>query len=87
MAFLLQTATDVTARIRLEPETKTVARGALWYEEALPAETVLTGLVIAAEVQANKEKVFTTVENLIKSPLQVGGNATVGRGLCQMHLV
>jgi len=36
-----QLATEVIARIRLKPETKTVAEGALWTEEHLPSETLL----------------------------------------------
>lgn len=87
LSFLLQTATEVTARIALESDTKTVATGALWYEEALPAETVLVGLVVATEVRSTTDEVFTTVRNLTQNTLQVGGSATVGRGLCRMRLV
>ena len=83
LSFLLETATEITARIRLEENTKTVARGALWYEEALPVETVLVSMVVTK----NKDKVFPTLENIIKSTLQFGGNATVGRGLCKANLI
>jgi CRISPR-associated protein Cmr4 len=85
-SFLLETATEVVARIRLEDATKTVAQGQLWYEEALPAETVLTGLAVAVEVKAKPAVVFATVEALTKSALQFGGKATVGRGLCHMRI-
>lgn len=87
LSFLLQTATEVTARIRLDDETKTVQKGALWYEEALPAETIMAGLVIAAQVKADPQTVFSTIDNVTQKPIQVGGNATVGRGLCQLRLV
>ncbi|MCI5166291.1 MAG: type III-B CRISPR module RAMP protein Cmr4, partial [Candidatus Electrothrix sp. GM3_4] len=40
-----ETATEVRARIRIEPGTRTVADGQLWYEENLPAETLLWGIV------------------------------------------
>jgi CRISPR-associated protein Cmr4 len=86
LSFLLETATEVTARIRLEDDKKTVASGALWYEEALPAETVLAGLVVAAEVKAKKDEIFKVIETLTQAPLQVGGKATVGRGLCRIRL-
>lgn len=86
-SFLLETATEITARIRLDEEKKTVERGALWYEEALPAETVLVGLVVAAPVKASKKQVFETIEGLSASTLQFGGNATVGRGLCKAQLI
>lgn len=90
LSFLLQTATEITARIALESSKKTVKKGQLWYEEALPAETVLCGLVIASTVEkANipADTVFATIDNLTKSALQLGGNATVGRGLCRMRLL
>lgn len=90
LSFLLQTATDVTARIQLEPASKTVKRGALWYEEALPAETILSGLVAAAPTQQaglSSEAIFATVAQLTTAAVQIGGNATVGRGLCQLHLI
>ena len=53
----------------------------------MPAETVLTGLLIASPVKAEAATVFATVGNLTKTALQFGGNATVGRGLCQLRLV
>jgi CRISPR-associated protein Cmr4 len=90
LSFLLQTATEVTARIQLDPAVKTVRRGALWYEEALPAETVLSGLVVANTVEkANIDTgaVFSTIKDLTNSTLQIGGNATVGRGLCRLTLL
>ncbi|MBI5962259.1 MAG: type III-B CRISPR module RAMP protein Cmr4 [Chloroflexi bacterium] len=84
--FILETATEVTARIRLD-DTKTVARGALWYEETLPAETVLAGLITASPVAATKDEVFDAIRPLTTVPVQFGGNATVGRGLCKLHLL
>ena len=82
--FLLITATEITARIRLGEKLKTVERGALWYEEALPAETVLSGLIVATEVKAKSEVVFQVIEDVLaqQSPIQLGGKATVGRGMC-----
>ena len=88
LSFLLGTATEITARIRLEDEKKTVAQGALWYEEALPVETVLVSLVVAAATtKAKPDKVFETVKSLTEKTLQFGGNATVGRGLCKATLI
>jgi len=86
LSFLLETATEITARIRLKEQEKTVESGALWYEEALPAETVLASLVVAATVKSNPTEVFDTVMTLTAKTLQFGGNATVGRGLCKATL-
>lgn len=90
MSFLWDTATDVTARIQLEEQSKTVKQGALWYEEALPAESILAGIMVAqptpaAEISA--EEAVQVVKDLSKAPLQVGGSATVGRGLCRVHVL
>ncbi|NMC30043.1 MAG: type III-B CRISPR module RAMP protein Cmr4 [Pelolinea sp.] len=90
MSFLMETGTEVNARIALERDTKTTKDGALWYEESLPAETVLSGLVIGTtikESKANPKIVFNTVKNCTATPLQVGGSATVGRGICQLNMV
>ncbi|MGQ9496784.1 MAG: type III-B CRISPR module RAMP protein Cmr4, partial [Desulfotomaculales bacterium] len=86
MSFLLDTATEVFARVRLREDAKTVEKGGLWYEEALPTETILAGLVVATPVKAEPEEVFETLDGLIEKPLQLGGKATVGRGLCRLRM-
>jgi CRISPR-associated protein Cmr4 len=87
---LAQHATPVAAHVRLDSQTKTVTPGALWYEETLPAETLLT--VALSAVRARWEKadmsagdVLATVLSLIPPDrpwLQLGGNETVGMGWC-----
>lgn len=42
--FLCQHTTEVVTRIRIDPQTGTVANGALWTEENLPAESLLWSL-------------------------------------------
>jgi len=81
LTFLLLTATEVTARVRLEDEKKTVVEGGLWYEEALPTETILSGLVLASADDSTKIKSVTGGKTL-----QFGGKATVGRGLCRVQI-
>jgi CRISPR-associated protein Cmr4 len=87
-SFLVEHGTEITARIRLEEKTKTVASGALWYEEALPAETILSGLLVAVKGKAAPEEVFETVADILTrhKVIQLGGKATVGRGLCGIRL-
>ncbi len=88
-SFLAETATEVRARIRLEEGTRTVAKGALWYEENLPAETLLWGIVGCDRArnggkQERADSLMNTfVEEVIPEGevrLQIGGKATVGRG-------
>jgi CRISPR-associated protein Cmr4 len=93
LSFLLDTATEVRARIKLDDKTKTVDQevGGLWYEEALPAETVLVALAAAAPLRLHGETfgadaVFDLVGRLSGGSLQFGGKATVGYGVCSVRL-
>ncbi len=90
LTFLLQTATEITARIKMLADKKTVQKGGLWYEEALPAETILASLVVATPVKAagvnSADDVFAILEELTGKTMQLGGKATVGRGLCRVRL-
>lgn len=86
MSFLAETATQITARNSLDDDTKVTKKGALWYEESLPAETILSGMLVAVHVQASSQMVFETVKSLTEKPVQLGGGLTVGRGICQISL-
>lgn len=91
--FLCETGTEVHTRVRIEDETKTVASGALWTEESLPAETILAGVVQCDRVfqKKNGDRPGVDAGTLLAAftrnelQLQIGGKATVGRG--QMRCV
>lgn len=87
--YFAESATEISTRVRISPETKTVATGALWTEEALPAEAVMAGLLWCDKLHVKKghrEQIGMDEEQLLNHfckeslPLQVGGKATVGRG-------
>jgi CRISPR-associated protein Cmr4 len=88
--FLIDVATEVRARIKLKEGAKTVQDGGLWYEESLPTETILSGIVLASptkQAKVSSSKVFEILQGLTDNTmLQFGGNATVGRGLCRVLL-
>jgi CRISPR-associated protein Cmr4 len=87
-------ATEVTARIRLDYDRKTVAKGALFYQEFLPAETVLYSLLLANNSRAKKLKsadsdnIFQLLISTLDAceHLQLGGDGTTGKGLCTVRL-
>jgi CRISPR-associated protein Cmr4 len=91
MSFLLETATEIVARIRMDSESKTVANGALWYEENLPAESVLYSLLLASNSRGgqslNADEVLSGLRECASGLVQFGGKATVGRGLCKLTFV
>lgn len=93
-AFLAETATEVRARIRIDDATGTVQRGALWYEENLPAETVLWGLIGVGRSRAkgdrrNAKDMQTEFIQAVgqSATLQLGGKASVGRGLARFAVM
>lgn len=88
MTFFWETGTQVDTRVRLNSETRTVAKGALWAEESLPPETLLLGLASADKSRRDGQDLKPAdVLNAAlgaEHTLQFGGKATVGRGLCRL---
>ena len=88
---LSQAALPVLPHIAIDSATKTVRPGALWYEENLPAETVLY-TVLGCQPSRKKdhavsasELLAAVTEQLFKQPyLQIGGNETTGMGWCRV---
>ena len=89
--FLCEAGTEVSAHIRIDEDSGTVAGGALWYEEALPVETLLAGTVWCDRVYRSKENEKGAngdltkeklLENFCSRPLelQIGGKASTGKG-------
>lgn len=79
-------STEVITRTKISNETGTVESGALFTEEYLPAESVLYSLVLAHQ-EFRKDSDFTAekvlgffAENL-NDVVQIGGSATIGKGL------
>lgn len=87
MGYLAETATEIRTRIAINPETGTVRRGALWYEENLPAESVLWGLhALSGPNQADDDRDSSGLAACLPEDqlLQLGGKAGVGRGLVRL---
>lgn len=87
----VQHATEVTARIALNYETKTVANGALFYEEFLPPETLFYSLLIAQkarrkDVRLDAAGVLGWITKLDLKTIQIGGGETIGKGFCGVRL-
>ncbi len=92
-------STEVIARTKIDDQTGTVEQGALWYEEYLPSDTILYSLALASD-PFTKEKpagmcqsadgimqFFTQGLAASRNIIQIGGNATIGKGLVRTHLL
>lgn len=79
-------STEVITRTKISNETGTVESGALFTEEYLPAESVLYSLVLAHQ-EFRKDSDFTAEKVLgffaknLNDVVQIGGSATIGKGL------
>lgn len=82
-------ATEVVARIRLNLDTKTVSKGALFYQEFLPTETLFYAVVIANPSRSGRDwgadRMLDYVRQATPRVLQIGGDETTGRGICAAH--
>lgn len=92
-ALLCQGAIPVNAHIAINNDTKTVKQGALWYEESLPAETLLYSVIGSQNSRNSKlpkpaSSLLEDFKNeLLATPyLQLGGNETTGMGWCKVHV-
>lgn len=90
--FLAETGTEVQPHVRIDPEQKRAVEGALWYEESLPPETILAGLVWCDPIRGVPGVTTLDVHALCQdrdgpTALQLGGKATVGKGRTRMLFV
>lgn len=89
-SFLMETATEVQAQIKIQAETGTTQAGSLRYQELLPADSVLYTLVFFGDERAEKENmiVLDTLKNAVKDAvathIQLGGDLTLGRGIFKL---
>ena len=91
-------STEVITRTKIDNKTGTVAQGKLFNEEYLPSESILYSLALTAPEFKKKEKEKDRMEeaqvfeflssNLEKiKTIQIGGNATLGKGIVTTKLL
>lgn len=87
---------EVVARIALSEETGTTSGrgGNLWYEEVIPSETLFYLLVLASDARAELNgrrypagEIIDVVAVDDGEVVQLGGEATVGRGLFRARVI
>lgn len=94
MGFFSETAMELRTRISIDENTGTVKKGALWFEEHLPAESILWNVYALSDSRAPglepmpaqqlAEKLHPLGSEQRELLLQLGGQAGVGRGLVRV---
>ncbi|PIE00911.1 MAG: type III-B CRISPR module RAMP protein Cmr4 [Acidobacteria bacterium] len=88
--YCVTSCTEIQTQIKIDPKTGTAQSGALRYEELLQADSVLYGVITynhqvgeTLKAKAIKDWLRENVQNYI----QIGGDETLGRGICQIQWV
>lgn len=87
LGTFVRQCTEITPRVKLKDKEKTSDN--LWYEEALPAETLLYSVVSAEKTRGMRKRDFSGTDHIATlskaiASAQFGGKASVGRGLCNV---
>ena len=86
-SFLMETATEVQAQIKIDSASGTTQDGSLRYQELLPADSVLYTVVFFGEERAEDsnaivmETLRSAVQDAAATHIQIGGDMTLGRGI------
>ena len=94
-AYFVQNATLVEPHVRIDPDTGTAADGGLFYTENLPPESLLIAPLLASATRTGRDddrleadevliKLKTALDGKL---LQIGGDATTGRGLVVLKVM
>ena len=94
-AYFVQNATLVEPHVRIEPATGTAADGGLFYTENLPPESLLLAPLLASatrtgrsDEQMDADEVLVKLKTALDGKLlQIGGDATTGRGLVVLKVM
>jgi len=85
--YFAENATLVEPHVRIDPETGTAASTGLFYTENLPPESLLIAPLLASPTRSGQDdldagEAMLKIRNVIDGKLlQIGGDATTGRGL------
>jgi len=82
-------STEVITRTKISNKTGTVEAGALFTEEYLPTESIMYALVLAHRAfrynsDFDAEKVLAFFNENLAEVVQIGGSATIGKGLVRV---
>lgn len=89
--YCVTNCTEIQTQIKINAETGTAQDGALRYQELLPADSVLYSVIgFFDPVSSPKEQLLKAdiirknLQDVVKDYIQVGGDQTLGRGICKI---
>ncbi len=89
--YAVDSCTEIQTQIKIDSEKGTAEDGALRYQELLPADSVLYSIVYYSRAVFDNalqaDTVRNHVEGVIKNFMQIGGDETLGRGICKIQWI
>lgn len=89
--YAVDSCTEIQTQIKIDSKTGTAQGGALRYQELLPADSVLYSVVYYSravfENTLQSETVRGHMQDVIKDFMQIGGDETLGRGICKINWI
>lgn len=85
-SYFVENACEIPARICIDDNTGIVKKGALFYQEQAPSETMFYNVL--SVLPGNEMVLDTVTEKLNNTPvLQFGGDETIGLGYCSIKVM
>jgi len=88
--YIVSSCTEVQTQIKIEASSGTTKDGSLRYQELLPADSFLYSIVYFTQKNMNHLQTKTIkahVQSVINGFIQIGGDETLGRGLCRLEWI
>jgi CRISPR-associated protein Cmr4 len=89
--YAVETCTEIQTQIKIDSKTGTATIGALRYQELLPADSVLYSVVYFSRAVFDNalqaDAIRSHLEEVVKDFIQIGGDETLGRGICKIKWI
>ena len=87
--YCVSSCTEIQTNIKIDSEKGTAKDGGLRYQEFLPSDSVLYSVVYFSDKSKDLEAkaVKKYLRETIKDFLQVGGDITLGKGICKVNWI
>jgi CRISPR-associated protein Cmr4 len=99
--YCVSSCTEIQTQIKIDSEKGTTKDGSLRYQELLPADTILYSVVYftcqyapemdnggAGELNSFQAQMIKEhVQEVINGFIQIGGDETLGRGICKLNWI
>lgn len=87
--YCVSSCTEIQTNIKIDSEKGTAKDGGLRYQEFLPSDSILYSVVYFSEKsnELNAESIKNKLQNAINGFLQIGGDITLGKGICKVDWI